>query len=297
MNNQSIHCGYVAIIGRPNVGKSTLLNQLLGQKISITSRKPQTTRFRILGVQTFKNTQVIYIDTPGLHTDVHRAINRYMNRMAQSALQEVDIVVFLIEPHWEVQDAWVLNQFKNLEIPAFLVINKIDQIKNRVELLPLIERVSSLFPFQDIIPLCAKTGEQVDVLERTIIQYIPESPFYFLPEQVTDRSNQFMASEIIREKLICSLGQEIPYSLAVTVVVFQPEEKIIRISAVIWVEKKGQKGIVIAKEGKRLKKVGTTARTDMEKLFDKKVFLQLWVKVKSGWSDSERLLKELGFEE
>ena len=297
MNNQSIHCGYIAIIGRPNVGKSTLVNQLLGQKISITSRKPQTTRFRIFGVKTFENTQLIYIDTPGLHVDAHRAINRYMNRITRSALQEVDIVVFLIEPHWKVQDQWILNQFKNLEIPIFLVINKIDQIEDRAKLLLLIEKVSLLFPFQEIIPLCAKTRYQVSVLEKTIIHYIPESPFYFPPEQITNRSDQFMASEIIREKLMRSLGQEIPYSLAVTVIIFKPEEKIIRISAVIWVEKKGQKGIVIAKEGKRLKKIGITARIDMEKLFDKKVFLQLWVKVKSGWSDSERLLKELGFEE
>lgn len=297
MNNQSAHCGYVAIIGRPNVGKSTLLNQLLGQKISITSRKPQTTRFRIFGVKTLKNMQVIYIDTPGLHIDAHRAINRYMNRMARSVLQEVDIVVFLIEPHWGARDEWVLNQFKNIEIPVFLVINKIDQIKDRGELLPLIEKISPLFPFQEIIPLCVKTGDQVGVLEQTIIQYLPESPFYFPPKQVTDRSDQFMASEIIREKLVRSLGQEIPYSLAVTIVVFQPEENIIRISAVIWVEKKGQKGIVIGREGERLKKIGTTARADMEKLFDKKVFLQLWVKVKGSWSDSERLLKEAGFEE
>ena len=200
MNNQSIHCGYIAIVGRPNVGKSTLLNQLLGQKISITSRKPQTTRFCILGVKTFENTQLIYIDTPGLYTNTRRVINRYMNRMARSALQEVDIIVFLIEPHWEMQDEWVLNQCKNPEIPIFLVINKIDQIKDRTELLPLIKKVSSLFPFQEIIPLCAKTRDPVDVLEQTIIQYIPESPFYFPPEQVTNRSNQFMASEIIREK-------------------------------------------------------------------------------------------------
>ena len=296
MNNQSVYCGYVTIVGRPNVGKSTLLNQLLGQKISITSCKPQTTRFRIFGIKTFENTQLVYIDTPGLHADVHRAINRYMNRMTRNAFQEADIVVFLIEPHWKAQDQWVLNQFKNFETPIFLVINKIDQIKNRAKLLPLIEMVSSLFPFQEIIPLCAKTRYQVDILEQTIIQYIPESPFCFPSEQVTNCSNQFMASEIIREKLICSLGQEIPYSLAVTIIFFKLEEKIIRISAVIWVEKKGQKGIVIAKEGKRLKKIGITARTDMEKLFDKKVFLQLWVKVKSGWSDSERLLNELGFD-
>ena len=296
MNNQSIHCGYAAIIGRPNVGKSTLFNQLLGKKISITSHKPQTTRFRILGIKTFENTQLIYMDTPGLHVGAHRAINRYMNRITRNALHEVDVVVFLIEPRWKVQDQWVLSQFRNFKTPVFLVINKIDQIKDHDKLLPLIARVSSLFPFQEIIPLSAKTRYQVSILEQAIIRYMPRSPFYFPPEQVTNYSNQLIASEIIREKLMCSLSQELPYSLAVTIVFFKPEEKIIRISAVIWVEKKGQKGIVISKEGKHLKKIGIAARINMEKMFDRKVFLQLWVKVKIGWSDSERLLKEFGFE-
>ncbi|ABS78199.1 GTPase Era [Coxiella burnetii] len=291
------YCGYAAIIGRPNVGKSTLLNQLLGQKISITSRKPQTTRYQILGVKTFKDIQVIYVDTPGLHAGTERTINRYMNRTARGALRDVDAIVFVIEPHWESQDAWVLDNLKEIETPVFLVINKVDKIKNRAELLPLIEKVSSLYAFQKIIPLSAKTGDQVGTLEQAVHQLMPESPFYFPPEQVTDRSDQFMASEIIREKLMRLLGQEIPYSLAVTLIEFRKEEKIIRISAVIWVEKKSQKGIVIGKGGERLKRVGTNARLDMEKWFGKKVFLQLWVKVKSGWADNERLLRELGFEE
>ncbi|WP_264774049.1 GTPase Era [Coxiella burnetii] len=291
------YCGYAAIIGRPNVGKSTLLNQLLEQKISITSRKPQTTRYQILGVKTFKDIQVIYVDTPGLHAGTERTINRYMNRTARGALRDVDAIVFVIEPHWESQDAWVLDNLKEIETPVFLVINKVDKIKNRAELLPLIEKVSSLYAFQKIIPLSAKTGDQVGTLEQAVHQLMPESPFYFPPEQVTDRSDQFMASEIIREKLMRLLGQEIPYSLAVTLIEFRKEEKIIRISAVIWVEKKSQKGIVIGKGGERLKRVGTNARLDMEKWFGKRVFLQLWVKVKSGWADNERLLRELGFEE
>ncbi|AAO90999.1 GTPase Era [Coxiella burnetii] len=291
------YCGYAAIIGRPNVGKSTLLNQLLEQKISITSRKPQTTRYQILGVKTFKDIQVIYVDTPGLHAGTERTINRYMNRTARGALRDVDAIVFVIEPHWESQDAWVLDNLKEIETPVFLVINKVDKIKNRAELLPLIEKVSSLYAFQKITPLSAKTGDQVGTLEQAVHQLMPESPFYFPPEQVTDRSDQFMASEIIREKLMRLLGQEIPYSLAVTLIEFRKEEKIIRISAVIWVEKKSQKGIVIGKGGERLKRVGTNARLDMEKWFGKRVFLQLWVKVKSGWADNERLLRELGFEE
>ncbi|MBW5803057.1 GTPase Era, partial [Coxiella endosymbiont of Ornithodoros amblus] len=204
------YCGYAAIIGRPNVGKSTLLNQLLGQKISITSRKPQTTRYQILGVKTFKDTQVIYIDTPGLHADTERTINRYMNRSARGTLRNVDAIVFVIEPNWESQDTWVLDNLKEIETPVFLVINKVDKIKNRTELLPLIEKVVSLYAFQKIIPLSAKTGDQVGTLQQEVHQLMPESPFYFPPEQVTDRSDQFMASEIIREKLMRLLGQEIP---------------------------------------------------------------------------------------
>ncbi|WP_100622694.1 GTPase Era [Candidatus Coxiella mudrowiae] len=297
MNKNVTYCGYAAIIGRPNVGKSSLLNQILGYKLSITSRKPQTTRYRIPGVKTFKNIQVIYVDTPGLHSDTPRMINRYMNRIARQALQDVDLILFVIEPHWDERDTWVLKQLQNIETPVFLIINKIDQIKAHSELLPLIEKVSSLYFFKEIIPLSAKTEDQIGVLEQKINDQMPESPFYFPPEQVTDRSDQFLAAEIIREKLIRSLGQEIPYSLAVTLVMFQREEKILRISATIWIERKGQKEIVIGKNGERLKKIGTTVRIDIERLFNQKVFLQLWVKVKSGWSDSERLLKELGFEE
>ena len=291
------YCGYAAIIGRPNVGKSTLLNQLLGQKISITSCKQQTTRYQILGIKTFQDIQVIYVDTPGLHADTERRINRYMNRTTRDALRDIDAIVFVIEPHWEFQDAWVLDNLKEIETPVFLVINKVDKIKNRTELFLLIEKVLSLYAFQKIIPLSAKTGDQVGTLEQAVQQLMPESPFYFPPEQVTDRKDQFMVSEIIREKLIRLLGQEIPYSLAVTLIEFRKEEKIVRLSAVIWVEKKSQKGIVIGKGGERLKRVGTNARLDIEKWFGKKVFLQLWVKVKSGWADNERLLRELGFEE
>lgn len=297
MNKNVTYCGYAAIIGRPNVGKSSLLNQILGYKLSITSRKPQTTRYRILGVKTFKNIQVIYVDTPGLHSDTPRMINRYMNRIARQALQDVDLILFVIEPHWDERDTWVLKQLQNIETPVFLIINKTDQIKAHSELLPLIEKVSSLYLFKEIIPLSAKTDDQIGVLEQKINDQMPESPFYFPSEQVTDRSDQFLAAETIREKLIRSLGQEIPYSLAVTLVMFQREEKILRISATIWIERKGQKEIVIGKNGERLKKIGTTVRIDIERLFNQKVFLQLWVKVKSGWSDSERLLKELGFEE
>lgn len=295
MNKNITHCGYTAVIGRSNVGKSSLLNQILGYKLSITSRKPQTTRYRILGIKTFKDLQVIYVDTPGLHSDTPRMINRYMNRIAQEALQNADLIIFIIEPHWDKRDAWVLKKLQDIETSVFLVINKIDQVKDRSELLPLIKKVSSLYLFKEIIPISVKTNDQVGVLEKKINDRMPESPFYFPQEQVTDCNDQFLTTEIIREKLMRSLGQEIPYSLAVTILMFQQEKKILRISAVIWVERKRQKGIVIGKYGERLKKISTTARIDMEKLFNQKVFLQVWVKVKSGWSDSESLLKELGF--
>ena len=293
------HCGYSAIIGRPNVGKSTLLNQLLGQKISITSCKPQTTRYQILGVKTFKDVQVIYVDTPGLceKTKWQTLMNHYMNCATYSALRDVNVIIFVIEPHWGLQDALILDNLKQAgSLPVFLVINKVDKIKNRTKLLPLIEKVSSLYTFRQIIPLSAKIGYQVDILEQMISQCIPKSPFCFLSDQVTNCRDQFVTSEIIREKLMRLLGREISHSLAVTLVTFQKEKKIIRIFAVIYVEKNSQKGIVIGKNGERLKQVGTKARLNLEQWFGKKVFLQLWVKVKNSWMDNEQFLRELWFE-
>ena len=293
MYNNITRCGYVAIVGRPNMGKSSLFNQILGSKLSITSRKPQTTRHRILGVKTFKNIQVIYVDTPGLHSDIPRMINHYMNRIALGALLDVNLIIFVIGPRWDKQDILVLKQLQYIEVPIFLVINKTDQIKDRLKLLPLIKKASSLYSFEAIIPVSVKTGDQIESLEQKINELMPESPFYFPPEQVTDRSDQFLTAEIIREKLMRLLGQEVPYSLTITIVIFQRKEKILRISAVIWVERKGQKGIVIGKGGELLKKVGTTARIDIERLFNQKVFLQLWVKVKDSWLDSKCLLKDM----
>ncbi|MFV9989077.1 MAG: GTPase Era [Coxiella endosymbiont of Dermacentor nuttalli] len=295
MNKNITYCGYAAIIGQPNMGKSSLLNRILGSKISITSRKPQTTHYQILGVKTFRNIQVVYIDTPGLHPYIPKAINRYMNRIALRTLQDVDLIIFVIEPRWDERDAWVLKQVKDIKTPIFLVINKTDQIKDCAALLTLIEKVSYLHSFKEIISVSAKTGNRIGVLERKVNEQMPKSSFYFPSEQITNHSNQFLAAEIIREKLIRLLGQEIPYSLAIKILIFQRKKNFFHISAVIWVERKGQKGIVIGKDGEQLKKVGITARIDMERLFNQKVFLQLWVKVKSGWSDSKPLLKELGF--
>lgn len=291
------HCGFVSIVGRPNVGKSTLLNRLLGKKISITSRKPQTTRFQIFGIKTIDHVQIIFVDTPGLNPDLHREMDRYMNRTARAALDGVEVIVFVVDAHhFDAADQWVLDQIKETKTPVILAINKIDRLEDRAKLLPYIEKISQQFNFCKIIPLSAKTGDQVDVLEKEIIQFLPEGPFQFSPDQMTNQEDQLMASEIIREKLMRQLGQEIPYALAVTILAFEKEEKLTRISAVIWVEKDSQKGIVIGKNGERLKKVGQNARLDMEKLWGQKVFLQLWVKVKNNWSDSGESLREFGYE-
>jgi len=288
-------CGYIAIVGRPNVGKSTLLNRLLSQKVSITSRKPQTTRHSILGIKTENNAQIIYVDTPGLQIRPQRLVNRMMNRAVFDALEEVSVIIFMVEPRWWPEDQWVLEKIKNSTAPVFLVINKIDRLKSQDLLLPYIAQVSQRFHFAEIIPICARTGARVDIIEQQIKSHLPLSPFYFPKDQVTMQDEQFMASEIIREKLMRFLGQEIPYALAVTILLFQNDTNLIRISAIVWVEKKSQKGIVIGKGGEKLKTIGTAARMEMEGLFGKKVFLQLWVKVKSGWLDNEKLLEEFGF--
>lgn len=295
--DSTTYCGTVVIVGRPNVGKSTLLNHLLGKKISITSHKPQTTRHRILGIKTDENVQAVYLDTPGLHAGSQRAINKYMNRAARMALQDVDVIIFVVDgEHWDRQDQWVLEQLQHADCPVILVLNKIDRIKDRGTLLPYIEKVSQQYKFYKMIPISAKNGDQLPALEAEIVKCLPESPFYFSPDQVTDRNDQFIVSEVIREKLMRLLGQELPYALTVTIIAFKKEEKIVRISGVIWVEKKGQKGIVIGKEGHLLKKIGQQARLDLERYFDQKVYLQLWVKVKADWSGDERSLSELGYD-
>lgn len=296
--NKDSRCGFVAIIGRPNVGKSTLLNHILGQKISITSRKPQTTRHRILGIKTLDSIQAIYVDTPGLHLDAKRALNRYMNRTALNALHDVDVVLFMIDSlKWEEDDEWVLKKLSSLSCPIILVINKVDQITDKEKLLPHIQDLTGKGKFRDVIPISAKKGDNVEKLEKVIGSLLPENPHFFPDDQVTDASERFMTSEIIREKLLRSLGQEVPYALTVEIEKFQQQEKILHISAIIWVEKTGQKIIVIGKDGAVLKKVGMRARKELEFLFDQKIFLQLWVKVKESWSDNERALRSLGYQD
>lgn len=290
--------GYVAIIGKPNVGKSTLMNHILGKKISITSKKPQTTRHRILGIKTTDTMQVAYVDTPGLHYDHKRAMNKIMNRAAKSTLADVDAVLFLIEAlRWDSEDDAVLKQLKQLEIPVILVINKIDFVKDKTELLPFIENLAKQFSFATIVPISAKTGLQVESLEHTLEKYLPHEGNLFPPEQLTDKSDRFIAAEFVREKLMRNLGEELPYELTVTIEALEEDKKVVKIGALIWVAKEGQKAIVIGKEGALLKLVGTDARRELEKYFDKKVLLKLWVKVKSGWSEDARALKEFGIEE
>lgn len=295
---QPTRCGYIAIIGRPNVGKSTLLNHILGQKISITSRKPQTTRHRILGIKSSETVQMVFIDTPGLHQDAKKALNKYMNRAASASLHDVDMIIFVVEAlHWQSDDEWILKKIKSLDIPLIVAINKIDKIADKEQLLPFIEKISTNLPHAMILPLSALKNDNIAQLENILEMNLPENPHFFPDDQVTDVSERFMASEMIREKLMKSLGQELPYALTVQIEQFKEEEKIIRISAIIYVEKLSQKSIVIGKEGQVLKKVGTAARQALEKYFDKKVFLQLWVKVKESWSDNDRALRSLGYQE
>ena len=290
------HCGYVAIVGRPNVGKSTLMNHILGQKISITSRKPQTTRQQIVGIHTEDKTQVVFVDTPGLHLGQDKAINRFMNRTASAALKDVDAVVFLIDRlQWTVEDEYVLEHVKSVNCPVILAINKIDQIDNKESLLPHIEKLSAIRSFAHVVPLSALKGHNLDKLVSIVSGLMPRSLHYYPEDQITDRSERFMAAEIVREKVLRQLGDEVPYDIAVEIEQWQFEGRVLHIHAAILVARKGQKRIVIGDQGSRLKSIGTEARKDMENLFDAKIMLHLWVKVKGGWSDDERALKSLGY--
>lgn len=301
-------CGFVAIVGRPNVGKSTLMNHLIGQKLSITSRKPQTTRHKIVGIDTRDNVQSIYVDTPGMHKKEVRAINKMMNRAASSALRDVNLVLFVVDSmKWSPDDDLVLEKLQHAEMPVVMVINKIDTVDNKRYLLPLIEQYGKRMNFSDIVPVSALRGANLEHLHEVIAKYLPFAPPMYGVDQLTDRSERFLASEIIREKIMRQLGEELPYDLAVQIESFKEEPATISektgkpkpaclfIDATILVERQGQKAIVIGDKGRKLKLIGMEARTDMEKIFEQKVMLTLWVKVKGGWSDDERALKSLGY--
>ncbi len=296
-------CGYVAILGRPNVGKSTLLNMMLGQKVSITSRKPQTTRHQLLGIKTTDSAQLLYVDTPGIHRDEPKAINRYMNRSARSVIRDVDAVIFVVDrTEWNADDQLVSELIAQAGLPdenrkLVVAVNKIDLLKKKHELLPQLEKIGGLLPGVDIVPVSATSGDNVDRLEQLIEDSLPQSPFYFPDDQVTDRSERFLVAEIIREKLMRLLGDEVPYSLTIQIERFTRKGKVTHIDATIFVERDGQKTILIGRDGQKLKRVGIEARLDIERLLSTKVMLTTWVKVKSGWSNDDRALKSLGYDD
>lgn len=291
------YCGYIALVGRPNVGKSTLLNRILQQKLSITSRKPQTTRHSILGICTEGDYQFVYVDTPGIHQGSKKTMNRMMNKTAMSVLRDVDTIAFLVDgTHWEDEDEYVLELIKKTDVPCFLLVNKVDKIVDKTKLLPWLETLSQRHNFKAIIPISAKTGVQVDTLQEKLQELLPEGPHLFPEDQFTDRSTKFLCAELLREKIFRLCGQELPYSTNVEIESYKDEGSVIRIHALILVEKENHKRMVIGDKGQKLKEMASTARVDMEKMLGKKVFLQCWCKVKSGWSDDERLLKQLGYD-
>ncbi|EHD20532.1 MULTISPECIES: GTPase Era [Brenneria] len=299
MSEEQTYCGFVAIVGRPNVGKSTLLNQLLGQKISITSRKPQTTRHRIMGIHTEGPYQAIYVDTPGLHIEEKRAINRLMNRAASSSIGDVELIIFVVEgTHWNDDDEMVLNKLRDQKHPVLLAINKVDNVTDKTKLLPHIQFISQQMNFLDVVPISAEKGTNVDTIAGIVRKHLPQATHHFPEDYITDRSQRFMASEIIREKLMRFLGEELPYSVTVEIERFVTNERGgYDINGLILVEREGQKKMVIGNKGSKIKTIGTEARHDMEEMFEAKVHLELWVKVKSGWADDERALRSLGYSE
>jgi GTP-binding protein Era len=292
----SFHTGFVAIVGRPNVGKSTLLNRLIGQKVSIVSRKAQTTRHRITGIRTDADAQYVFVDTPGFQTKFKSALNDAMNRGVTTTLADVDAVLFVIEAgKFDARDAAVLKLMPR-DQPVILVINKADLVKDKGQLLPFIQKMSAEFPFHAIVPISAQKVQKVDVLLDAIRPLLPEGEPMYEEDQVTDRSERFLAAELIREKIFRLVGDELPYSTAVEIEKYEEEGNLRRIYAAILVDRDAQKAIIIGKNGDRLKEISTQARTDMEKMFDSKVFLEVWVKVKSGWADDTRMLRQFGYE-
>ena len=290
-------CGFVAIVGRPNMGKSTLMNFMLGQKLSITSKKPQTTRHQILGIKTVDDLQIMFVDTPGLHKEQNKALNRYMNKTASEALRGVDLVLFLVDrTAWTEEDQIVLDKVKHAKCPVILVVNKVDQLADKSALLPQLGVSSEKMDFADIIPISAKSGTNVDKLEEIICSHMPEGIHHYPEDQLTNRSSRFMVAEIVREKLMRNVGDEVPYGATVEIEQFEHDGRLLTISALVLVERDGQKKIIIGDKGDRMKTIGRDARLDIENLFDCKVMLKLWVKVRRGWADDERALRSLGYD-
>ncbi|MGD8415673.1 MAG: GTPase Era [Pseudomonadales bacterium] len=290
-------CGYVALVGRPNVGKSTLLNHLLHQKLAITSRKPQTTRHVMLGVDTQDGCQAIYVDTPGIHDHADREMNRMMVRSATAVLSDVDLIVMVLDKdQWREEDDLVLRHVQRSGRPALAVINKVDQVKPKERLLPVIERLAALGAFEAIIPISALRGTGLEDLRAEVFARLPAQPHLFPADQVTDQTERFIVSEIIREKLMRRLGDEIPHRAAVAIERFQEEDGRVDIAADIYVERAGQKRIIIGKGGEKLRAIGQEAREDIETLLERPVMLRLWVKVRPGWTNSAAALKRMGYD-
>ena len=297
MPERIIRCGFVAVVGRPNVGKSTLINVILGSKVSIVTPKPQTTRHRILAVYTRNDSQIIFVDTPGLHRGAAKTINRMMNRAATSALADADLILFVSEANrWTVEDQDVLDRLKKTPVPAIALLNKIDKVHPKEELLAVLSAMSERHTFDEVLPISAKLNDNLDRLVELIPAYLPESPALYPEEMITDRSESFQIAELIREKLTLLLRQEVPYGLTVEIEQMKKEPGGVGINAIIWVERDSQKGIVVGKGGNVLKKVGRSARLELKERLGVPVHLELWVKVKDSWADSEKELLRLGYE-
>ncbi len=296
MSKTGDRSGYISIVGKTNAGKSTLLNEILGQKVSITSRKPQTTRHRLLGIKTIKESQMIFIDTPGFHKGHKRALNKYMNKVASNAMKGIDVIVYVVDSlNWTKEDQEITDQIAS-GYPAILVINKIDKISNKEDLLPFIESLSSYDKFTDIIPLSALKQQNISALTDSILSKLPSGDHIYPTDQVADISERFLVSEIIREKCITRVGDELPYRINISIEEFLEKEKITHIEATVFVEKKSQKGMLIGSSGNKLKAIGTAARRELEEVLNTKVMLKLWVKVKSGWTDDEAMLSTMGYD-
>src|SRR5688572_5400705 len=294
--SDAYRAGTIAVVGRPNTGKSTLINKLVGAKVSIVSPKAQTTRHRLLGIATFEDGQLLLVDTPGIHGRQPRAMNRYMNRAARGAVEGVDAAVILIEAgRWQDDDDLAYAALKDAGVPVVLVINKVDKFPDKTALLPFIGKVSEGRDFAAVHPLSALKGKGTDALARSLIALVPESEPLYAEDEITDRSERFLAGELVREQLMLRLGEELPYAATVEIESFVEDGNLLRIAAVIWVEREGQKPIVIGKGGERLKMISTAARAGMEKLFDRKVFLETWCRVREGWSDDEAALRRFGY--
>ncbi len=302
MSDTSSHrSGSVAVIGRPNVGKSTLINALVGAKISITSNRPQTTRHRLLGIATFPQGQIALVDTPGLHRQQGKfsasAMSRVMNRAARGALEGVDAGLLVIEAgRWDEEDTLAYNVLSDVGIPVVLVVNKVDRLREKSALLPFLAQISEGRQFASVHPVSALKKNGLEALVKDVLRLLPEAPPMFGEDEITDRSERFLAGELIREQLMRQLGAELPYATTVEIERFSEDGEMLRIGAVVWVERESQKAIVIGKGGARLKEIGSKARMQMEHLFDRKVFLETWVRVREGWSDDETALKAFGYE-